>query len=216
VVAAVRTGRPLAETAWQRFLPSGPLAFLPLPGALASIVWSTTEPHARELVAMEPGEFGLALETAIEGRLGRVALAGERGDFPLRRVSAHRYAARRVALVGDAAHTVHPLGGQGVNLGLQDAATLAELVLDALARGRDPGSTSVLARYERWRKAHNLPVQGALHGMHHLFGSRHPALRALRGAGLAATDRLGPLKGAIMRFAMGIDRGGPRAMRAPE
>jgi len=210
VVAAVRTAVPLAGTAYQRFLPSGPLAFLPLPAEQGSIVWSTTPAHAATLLELEPEAFGRALEEGLEGRLGRVTLTGPRGDFALRRLSVHRYVGERVALVGDAAHTVHPLAGQGVNLGLLDAATLAELVLDALARGRDPGSAHVLRRYERWRKAHNLLVQGALEGLHRLFGSRHPTLRAVRGAGLAATDRLDAVKARLMRIAMGIGADSPR------
>lgn len=204
VVACVRTERGHAETAWQRFLPSGPVAFLPLPPPhLSTVVWSTDPEHAAGLLAAPPAEFARALERAFASRLGPVTWVGERASFPLQGLRAARYVAQRAALVGDAAHTVHPLAGQGLNLGFLDAAALAEVLLEAHTRGRDIGAEAALRRYERWRRGHNLAMQTLLEGFKWLFGSRWTPLRVARNVGLAVTDRLDPLKHLIMRHATG-------------
>ena len=205
LVATVRTEAPHRDTAWQRFLPSGPLAFLPLPDGYSSIVWSAPPAAVDALLALSEEAFAHELEDAFERRLGGVLWVGERAAFPLYRQHAQAYVRPRVALVGDAAHTIHPLAGQGVNLGLLDAAALAEVILAAHGRGEDPGDLPVLRRYERWRKGHNLLVQGAMDGFRLLFGTDLAPVRLLRNLGLRATDAAPPLKRLIMRQAMGLE-----------
>jgi len=214
VVAVVRSARAHGETAWQRFLPEGPLALLPLPANHSAVVWSTTPERARALGEMPPERFARELEQAFESRLGAIELAGHRAAFPLRRLHAERYVAERVALVGDAAHTIHPLAGQGVNLGLLDAGALAEVVADARDRGRDFARPLTLRRYERWRRGHNLAMQAVMDSFHLLFANRFPPARAVRNLGLAATDRVEPLKRLIMRHASGLAGDLPRLARS--
>lgn len=213
VVATVEVAAGHAETAWQRFLPGGPLAFLPLPGNLCSIVWSTTPEHAAALVAATDEEFAAALEEGIEGRLGTVTARGPRVALALRSLHAARYVDARVALVGDAAHVVHPLAGQGVNLGLLDAAALAEVVTDACRAGRDPGRRSLLRRYERWRRGHNALMRAALGGFNQVFASDADGVRLARNTALALAERMVPLKRLFMRQASGGGAQLPRLLR---
>lgn len=213
VVAVVTTEQPHRETAWQRFLPTGPLAFLPLRDGRSSIVWSTTPQQAAELCALEPEAFLARLSESFDQRLGRVIAVEERASFPLQRLHATQYVADRLALVGDAAHVIHPLAGQGVNLGLLDAATLAEVVLDTHRSGRDIGLRSNLRRYERWRHGDNHAMQRAMDGFKALFGESAPPLRLLRNAGLALVDRAGPIKQTLARHAMGLVGDLPRLAR---
>ncbi|MEW6354126.1 MAG: UbiH/UbiF/VisC/COQ6 family ubiquinone biosynthesis hydroxylase [Pseudomonadota bacterium] len=209
LVATVKTAGGHHETAWQRFLPDGPLAFLPLDDDYSSIVWTLPHARAAQLLALDDARFRAALHEALGENipgvaqgLGAITEVGPRASFPLRLLHADAYVRPRLALVGDAAHTVHPLAGQGVNLGLSDAAVLAELLNERLARGADPGSLSVLRRYERRRKGDNLAMAAALEGLRCLFGSRAAPLRLARNVGLQLTDAAAPLKNRIMRYAM--------------
>ena len=211
VVATVTVSRGHGETAWQRFLPDGPLAFLPLPGKHASIVWSTTPAHADALQHMNETSFTGALEDAYEGRLGEVKLVGPRAAFDLTSIGARDYVSDRVALVGDAAHTVHPLAGQGVNLGILDAAALAEVVGAARADGRDIGRAHTLRKYQRWRIGHNAVMRSALSGFNWLFGSSFAPLRDARNLGLRMTHQMKPLKRLFMRYASGLSGDLPAA-----
>ncbi|HOB60999.1 MAG TPA: UbiH/UbiF/VisC/COQ6 family ubiquinone biosynthesis hydroxylase [Candidatus Competibacteraceae bacterium] len=214
VVAHVRTAEPHQETAWQRFLPTGPLAFLPLHDGRCSIVWSTTPAQADDLLALDAAAFAEALAEAFDWRLGAVVEVGPRAAFPLRLQHAHAYVQPGLALIGDAAHVVHPLAGQGVNLGLLDAATLAEVIVDALAANRNFAALQTLRRYERWRKSHNLLMLGVMDGFKRLFGSTLPPVRLLRNVGLNLTDAAEPLKNWIARQAMGLEGDLPRLARA--
>ncbi|MFL6621404.1 MAG: UbiH/UbiF/VisC/COQ6 family ubiquinone biosynthesis hydroxylase [Sulfurifustis sp.] len=214
IVAAVRTERPHQQIARQVFLPTGPLAFLPLPDSRAcSIVWSVDDVRAHELLALDDAGFIAALATACGNRLGAVVSVSKRAAFPLALMHAERYVAERAVLIGDAAHTVHPLAGQGVNLGLLDAAALAEVLLDATRERRDIGARHVLRRYERWRRGENMGMIAVTGGFKYLFGNDSPPLAGLRSAGLAITNRLAPIKHAIMRRAAGLTGDLPRLAR---
>ncbi len=213
VVSTVTTALPHRQTAWQRFLPTGPLAFLPLWDGRSSIVWSTTPAEAERLCALDAQAFNRELEEAFDSALGAVEHSGPRAAFVLRRQHANRYTGARLALIGDAAHTVHPLAGQGVNLGLLDAAALAEVLLEAHGAGRDPGAAAALRRYERWRKGDNLLMMSALDGFKHLFGARQGPVRLLRNLGMNWLDRSDLIKDRLMLHAMGLKGDLPRLAR---
>ncbi len=208
LVCTVQVERPHRDTAWQRFLASGPLALLPLPGTAdqhcCSIVWSATEKVAGELLKLDDAAFCQALGHASEHRLGAVLACSGRHAFPLRQRHAVDYVQEGVALVADAAHTIHPLAGQGINLGLQDVAVLAEEIRAAQARGAVVGSLSVLRRYQRRRKGDNLLMMAAMDGFKRLFEQPSLPLRWLRNTGMRQVDQLSPLKRQLMRAAMGL------------
>lgn len=216
IVACVETTEPHLRTAWQRFLPSGPLAFLPLADGRCSIVWSCDEALAGELLALDDDAFSARLGEAFEHRLGAVRVCGPRAAFPLQRVEARHYIGSRVALVGDAAHQVHPLAGQGANLALMDAAALAEVVQAALKAGRDPGQRAVLRRYERWRRSEDVPMAASLDLLQGLFGAPRSPWRMLLGTGMSAVDATAPLKRRLLRQAMGLAGHLPVAARAAD
>ncbi len=204
LVANVRTELPHRDTAWQRFLPDGPLAFLPVNDGRCSLVWSCSPEQAQARLAMDEAEFREALGEAFQFRLGGITEVEGRAVHPLRLRHAERYVQPRIALVGDAAHSIHPLAGQGVNIGLLDAAALADVILQAHGRGQDVGAYGVLRRYERWRKGENLLMMGAMDAFKRAFGSGLAPLRLARNLGLEVAGRLGPLKNAIMRRALGL------------
>lgn len=213
VVCNVRSAESHQQTAWQRFLPTGPLAFLPLHDGRCSIVWATMPEQADELLALSDFEFARALATAFDRRLGSIIEVGLRAAFPLRLQHAHAYVKPGLALIGDAAHVVHPLAGQGVNLGLLDAAALAEVIADALAADQDFAAFKALRRYERWRKGDNLLMLGVMDSFKRLFGNALPPVRLLRNLGLNLTEAAGPIKNGIARRAMGLAGDLPRLAR---
>ena len=213
VVATVKTEQHHRETAWQRFMPTGPLAFLPLSDGYSSIVWSTTPEHAATLVSMDDTAFCQTLAEGFDFTLGEVLETSARAAFPLRSQHAQHYVQPRLALIGDAAHTIHPLAGQGVNLGFADAATLAEVLLDAVKAKQDIGGFKTLRRYERWRKGDNLAMLSIMTSFKNLFGSSNSALTTLRNSGLTITNKLTPVKNTIIRHAMGLAGDLPRLAR---
>lgn len=208
IVTSVRSTRPHRMTAWQRFTDNGPLAFLPLERDgqhdWCSIVWSTTPEEAQRLMALDDIRFCNELERAFEGQLGPVLSADPRLCVPLRQRHAKRYVAEGLALIGDAAHTIHPLAGQGVNLGFLDAAVLAEVLLQAAARGERLADMKVLSRYERRRMPHNLALMAAMEGFERLFQADPLPVRWLRNTGLKLVDRLPEAKALFVREALGL------------
>ena len=205
IVTTLRTALPHQKTARQIFLPKGPLAFLPLMEPhTCSIVWSTAPEHAQTLLAMTSDNFKAVLADAFEHRLGAIESVDKRLSFPLRMQHVNQYVKPGLALIGDAAHTIHPLAGQGVNLGLLDAACLAEVLLEALAKKREIGAVSTLRRYERWRKGHNASMIAAMQGFKSLFASQNSLVQQIRRVGLQMTDSLPFVKHIFMRRAMGL------------
>ncbi|MGH8504451.1 MAG: UbiH/UbiF/VisC/COQ6 family ubiquinone biosynthesis hydroxylase [Stenotrophobium sp.] len=201
VVCHVKTERPHGGVASQRFLPEGPLAFLPLADGRSSIVWSAT--HAEELLALNDADFCNRLAAAVQFQFGAILGTTRRVAYPLRLLHASRYVQPRLALVGDAAHVVHPLAGQGVNMGLADAAALVDVIVEARKRSADIGALRGLKRYERTRKADNLEMLAMTDGLHRAFGHRSAAWDRLRNAGMSAVNRLTPLKNLLARRAAG-------------
>ncbi len=196
---------PHNAVARQRFLKRGPLAFLPMMETHHSaIVWSSSPDHVQRLQAMDEASFNFELAEAFGNELGSILSSTERFIFPLSRAEAENYTQPRLALIGDSAHSIHPLAGQGANLGLLDAATLVEILIDCKNRGRDPGRHAVLRRYERWRKGENRNMMYLMDGFKYLFENQHQSVRWLRNFGLDAVDGFPPLKHAIMRRAMGL------------
>jgi 2-octaprenylphenol hydroxylase len=207
IVTSVRCADSHKRTAWQRFTDDGPLAFLPLERGdehWCSIVWSVTPKEAERLMALGDEPFCRALEQAFEGRLGQVLAADSRLCVPLRQRHAKRYVARGLALIGDAAHTIHPLAGQGVNLGFLDAAVLAEVLRRAADRGENLADMRVLARYERRRMPHNLALMAAMEGFERLFQTDRMPLRWLRNTGLKLVNQMPEAKALFVREALGL------------
>ena len=216
IVTSVRTADSHQHTAWQRFTDEGPLAFLPLEREgehWCSIVWSVTPTEAQRLMALGDDEFCRDLEKAFEGRLGTVLSADPRVCVPLRQRHAKRYVAEGLALIGDAAHTIHPLAGQGVNLGFLDAAVLAEVLLHAASRGERLADVRVLSRFERRRMPHNLALMAAMEGLERLFQADPLPLRWLRNTGLKWVDSLPEAKAMFVRQALGLSGDLPELAR---
>jgi 2-octaprenyl-6-methoxyphenol hydroxylase len=213
IVTTVAHQRPHRGKAVQHFLPSGPFAILPLRGNRSSIVWTEDKAEAERIMAMEEAAFLEELAKRFGHRLGAISLAGPRQSFPLDMQIARSFIAERLALIGDAAHVVHPLAGQGLNIGMRDVAALAETVIDATRLGLDIGALSQLERYERWRRFDSAFSAAAMDGLNRLFSNDNAPLRALRDLGLGLVDRAPALKRFLAREAAGATGTVPRLLR---
>ena len=218
IVTSVRCSQPHQLTAWQRFTDDGPLAFLPLARdgdqRWCSIVWSCVPEHAEQLMALDDDAFATELGKAFEQRLGQVLQVDPRMCIPLRQRHAKRYVEPGLALIGDAAHTIHPLAGQGVNLGFLDAAVLAEVLLHGQQRGEHLADERVLSRFERRRMPHNLAMMAAMESFERLFQAAPPPLRWLRNAGLSLVNGMPEAKALFVRQALGLSGDLPELARA--
>ena len=213
VVCVVKSTKHHGDTAWQRFLPTGPLAFLPLGDGRCSIVWSANDDEADRLVALDEDAFCRELEQAFEYTLGKVESVGPRAAFPLIRRHAEAYVKPGLALIGDAAHTIHPLAGQGVNLGVLDAASLAQVIIEAELNRQDFSDYAVLRKFERWRRGENMLMMFSMSGFKNLFSNEQAGLSLLRNSGLNLVNSLGPVKHKFMRRAMGLEGDLPELAR---
>lgn len=213
LVLSVETDYPQQDITWQRFTPHGPQAFLPMPGNHASLVWYETPLEVKRLQALDNDSLLQALHAAFPAGLGQINRVLAKGSFPLRRQHAQRYVNEGVALVGDAAHTIHPLAGQGVNIGLLDAASLAEVLVQAKRYGKDVGCYKVLRQYERMRRSDNLMMMTSMDLFYRVFGVSSRPVKFLRNLGLEVAEHFGPAKNKVMRYAMGLDGNLPRLAR---
>ncbi|HEX5161716.1 MAG TPA: FAD-dependent monooxygenase [Steroidobacteraceae bacterium] len=213
LVAMVSTAKPHQRTAWQRFLGDGTLAFLPLADGQSSIVWSLPTARAEQLLAAPPPDFERELESDFDAALGATRLTSDRLKFPLWRLSADHYVTERVALVGDAAHVVHPLAGQGANLGLLDAASLADVLAEGIADGEDPGALRILRRYERWRRSENELMSAAIDAFDRLLARGSGRIAEFAQRGMPWVGRSGLVKRAFIERAMGLAGELPAAAR---
>ena len=212
IVCAVEHEKPHNGTAFQFFMPSGPLAILPLRGNRSSLVWTIGQHQAEQLSHLDDSAFLEELIPRFGMFLGRLNLVGKRAVWPLALVLAERLAAHRTALLGEAAHSLHPLAGQGMNLGFRDAASLAQVLSEAARRGEDIGDLGVLERFQRWRRFDIAAFAVATDSCNRLFGFDHPTLRALRGIGMLGLGKLPMLKRAIIREAAGISGQTPQIL----
>jgi 2-octaprenyl-6-methoxyphenol hydroxylase len=213
VVATVALEHDHGGVAYEHFLPTGPFAILPLTGRRASLVWTESVEKGAALKAARPEVFEAHLRRRFGPFLGGVTLTGPRFTYPLGLRLAERVTAPRVALLGDAAHAVHPIAGQGLNMGLKDVAALAEVLADAVRLGEDIGSEAVLDRYARWRSVDNLGVALATDAFTRLFSNDNPLTRAIRDAGMAVVNRIGPARRLFMTEAGGAAGDLPRLLR---
>lgn len=198
--------------AYEHFRPSGPFASLPLQGNRSSLVWTETTENAKVFLGMDSEQLAREIEAVMGSSLGAVTLEDKLMGFPLRLQIAREFIGPRLALIGDAAHVVHPIAGQGLNLGLKDVAALAEVIVDALRLGLDPGSEDVLGRYQAWRRLDTAGMVAVTDGMNRLFSNDSAPIRAIRDFGLGLVDRATPLKGAMIRAAAGLSQSGPKLL----
>jgi 2-octaprenyl-6-methoxyphenol hydroxylase len=218
IVTTVKHERDHHGRAEEHFLPAGPFAILPLKdepavGHRSSIVWTEDKREAERIVALPDDEFHAELERRFGLALGEIAAVGPRRAFPLGFSVARSFVAERIALVGDAAHVIHPIAGQGLNMGLKDVAALAETIVDAARLGLDPGSLAVLDRYQRWRNFDTMAMGVATDGLNRLFSNRSDVLRLARDVGLGLVDRLPSLKQLFIREAAGLVGEVPKLLR---
>jgi 2-octaprenyl-6-methoxyphenol hydroxylase len=197
----------------EHFLPAGPFAILPLKGNRSSIVWTETTVEAERIMALPQPEFDAELEQRFKLHLGEIKVIGKRRAHPLGFFVARSFITERIALIGDAAHLIHPIAGQGLNMGLKDVAALAEVIVDAARLGLDPGSLDVLERYQRWRRFDTMAMGVATDGLNRLFSNRSDVLRLVRDVGLRLVDRLPALKRLFIREAAGLVGEVPKLLR---
>ena len=214
IVCAVEHELPHEGIAHQFFMPTGPLAILPLPDNCCSIVWSETETRATKIMAMDDTDFLDALRPAFGSFLGELTLVGKRFSYPLGLTIANRFIGDRVVLIGDAAHGVHPIAGQGLNAGLRDVAALVDVLSDAKARGEDIASAAVLARYEQWRRFDTATLAAATDTFNKLFSNDNPLLRAVRDMGMGVINATPRLRRTFIREAAGLTGDLPSLMRS--
>ena len=213
VVCAVAHEKPHGGIAHQFFMPAGPLAILPLTENRSSIVWSETDDRAAELMSMSDTDFLEALRPAFGSFLGQISLTGARFSYPLGLTLANSFIADRMALIGDAAHGVHPIAGQGLNAGLRDVAALADVLETARARGEDIGGAQALARYQEWRRFDTATLALATDTFNRLFSNDNPLVRAARDLGMGVVNAAPTLRRGFMRRAAGLTGDLPRLMR---
>ncbi len=213
IVCTVALSRPHDGVAHERFLPVGPFALLPLPGDFSSVVWTERNEVAPAMMALDDAAFSEAMTRRFGEALGPLRVFGRRWSYPLGLLVAERFTSDRLALVGDAAHSIHPLAGQGLNLAIRDVAALAEVVVDAHRLGLDIGAADVLDRYASWRRLDTLALLAVTDGLNRLFSNDVGPLRLVRDIGLAAVDRMPGLKRLFMRHAMGTVGDLPRLAR---
>lgn len=212
LVATISHQLPHDGIAYEHFRPAGPFASLPLPGNRSSLVWTEAAERAKTFLAMDSEALASEIEAVMGSSLGTVTLEDKLMGFPLRLQIAREFVGPRLALVGDAAHVIHPIAGQGLNLGLKDVAALAEVMVDALRLGLDHGGEEVLARYQAWRRFDTASMVAVTDGMNRLFSNDIAPVRAIRDFGLGLVDRAGPLKDAMIRAASGISQSGPKLL----
>jgi 2-octaprenyl-6-methoxyphenol hydroxylase len=213
IVTTVAHARPHGGIAVEHFLPAGPFAILPMTGNRSSIVWTEDADLAPRLLALPDAAFAVELRARFGDFLGEIEPLGPRWSYPLALMQAERYAARRLALVGEAAHVIHPIAGQGLNMGLRDVAALAEAIVDAARLGLDPGAATTLDRYQGWRRFDTMAMGLATDGLNRLFSNRSDVLRLARDIGLGVVERLPALKRLFIREAAGLTGEVPKLLR---
>ena len=213
IVTTVTHEREHNGRAEEHFLPAGPFAILPLRGRRSSLVWTETDAEAARIIALPETEFHAELERRFGLHLGEIGVAGARHAYPLGLFIARSFVAERIALVGDAAHVIHPIAGQGLNMGLRDVAALAEAIVDAARLGLDPGGSEVLERYQRWRRFDTMAMGVATDGLNRLFSNESDVLRLMRDIGLGLVDRMPALKSFFIREAAGVTGEVPKLLR---